>query len=136
MYALGQSVPQNYAQAATWLRKATEQGDVDGQYNLGLIYANGQGVPQDYAQAISWLRKAAYQGHSLAQAGLGSMYANGQGVAQDYVQAHMSLNLAAAGARIGEVRETASKARDEVAAKMTPAQIAEAQQMAREWKPN
>jgi uncharacterized protein len=35
-----------------------------------------------------------------------------------------------------QVRETASKARDEVAAKMTPAQIAEAQKIAREWKPN
>ena len=31
-----------------------------------------------------------------------------------------------------EVRETASEARDEVAAKMTPDQIAEAQRMARE----
>ena len=49
---------------------------------------------------------------------------------QDYVQAHMWLNLAAA--HDDEVK-LATVARDDVAAKMTPAQIAEAQRMAREW---
>jgi hypothetical protein len=54
------------------------------------------------------------------------------GVPQDYVQAHMWLNLAAA--HDDEVK-LATVARDELAAKMTPDQIAEAQRMAREWKP-
>ncbi|OGT23135.1 MAG: hypothetical protein A2342_00485 [Gallionellales bacterium RIFOXYB12_FULL_54_9] len=34
MYALGQGVPQDYAQAAYWRRKAAEQGDADAQSNL------------------------------------------------------------------------------------------------------
>jgi hypothetical protein len=58
------------------------------------------------------------------------MYDNGLGVPQDYVIAHMWFNLAAAGGEIG-----APKARAGVAEKMTPAQIAEAQELAREWKP-
>ena len=58
------------------------------------------------------------------------MYAEGQGVPQDYVPAHMWFNLAA---RQGY--EDATRYRGWVAGKMTPEQIAEAQQLAREWKP-
>jgi hypothetical protein len=79
---------------------------------------------------VAWYRKVAEQGHAIAQNGLGEMYANGQGVPQDYVQAHMWFNL---GATAGD--KDAVKNRDIVAAKMKPAQIAEAQKLAREWKP-
>jgi len=47
----------------------------------------------------------------------------------------MWLNLAASRAVDTEIRDGAIKARDLVAAKMTPDQIAEAQRMAREWVP-
>ena len=53
-----------------------------------------------------------------------------QGVTQDYVQTHLWYNLAAA-----QGNELARKNRDIVAKKMTSAQIAEAQRLAREWKP-
>ena len=49
---------------------------------------------------------------------------------QDYVQAHMWFNLAAA-----HGIEPASKNRDMVAENMTPADLSEAQRLAREWKP-
>ena len=62
------------------------------------------------------------------------MYENGQGTPQDYTQAHMWLNLAASRAS-DVIRAGAVKGLDEVAAKMTPAQIVEAQRLAREWKP-
>jgi uncharacterized protein len=58
------------------------------------------------------------------------MYAQGHGVPQDDVLAHMWFNLAAA---IGE--KSAVTDRDKAAAQMTPAQVAEAQKLAREWKP-
>ena len=58
------------------------------------------------------------------------MYERGQGAPQDYVQAHMWFNLAAARGNADAARK-----RDLVAAKMTPAQIAEAQKLVREWKP-
>jgi len=40
-------------------RARAEQGDVDAQYNLGVMYLNGQGVPQDYVLAHMWLNLAA-----------------------------------------------------------------------------
>jgi len=58
------------------------------------------------------------------------MYYKGEGVPQDYVKAHMWVNLAGA-----KGDEEAIKARDSIAERMTPAQIAEAQKLAREWKP-
>jgi TPR repeat protein len=47
MYANGQGVPQDYAEAVKWFRKAAEQGNAMAQYNLGIAYANGQGVSRD-----------------------------------------------------------------------------------------
>ncbi len=58
------------------------------------------------------------------------MYAKGQGVPQDYVLAHMWFNLAGA-----QGDKKARKDRDLAASHMTPDQIAEAQRLAREWKP-
>jgi len=60
---------------------------------------------------------------------LGAMYTAGQGVPKDYVLAHMWINLAAPKGVKGAV-----KARDLLEEMMTPAQLAEAQRLAREWK--
>jgi len=38
-----------------------EQGNVEAQYNLGVIYAEGRGVAKDETEAVSWFRKAAEQ---------------------------------------------------------------------------
>ncbi len=125
----------DYATALLEFRLLANLGDDDAQYNLGLMYDKGQGVPQDYAEAMKWYRKAAAQGDAKAQTNLGVMYSKGQGVPQDYVQAHMWYNLAASRLPPGTDRARAVKNRDIVAAKMTPAQIAEAQRLAREWNP-
>ena len=73
-------------------------------------------------------RLAAEQGDAEAQSNLGNRYANGTGVPQDYVQAYMWFNLAAA-----QGDEGARDNRNRVADMMTPAQIEEAQRLAREW---
>ena len=135
MHEHGQGVAQDYAQAAAWYRKAADQGNADAQYDLGVAYEHGQGVPKDDAQAAAWLRKAADQGDAFAQENLGSMYATGHGVTQDYAQAHMWFSLSASRAPYAALRDLAVEGRDEVAVKMKPAQRAEAQRMAREWKP-
>jgi hypothetical protein len=70
---------------------------------------------------------AAAQGRASAQFNLGLMFSNGQGVAQDFTRAHMWYNLAAVS---GD--KDAVKNRDLTAARMTPKQIAQAQQLARE----
>ncbi len=136
MYDNGQGVSQDHAKALQWYRKAAEQGNVEAQYNLGFMYDNGQGVPQDYAKALRWWRKAAEQGNAKAQSKLGFMYRNGLGVPQDYVQAHLWYNLVASRSPPGMDRDRAVKNRFIIAQKMTPAQISEAQKLARNFHPH
>jgi TPR repeat protein len=130
LYAAGLGVPQDYAEAVKWYRKAAEQGHVRAELKLGVMYRQGIGVPQDFVTAAKWFRTAAEQGHATAQLVLGVMYILGQGVAQDHAQAHMWFALAASQ---GERGATINRKR--VARLMTPAQIAEAERLAREWEP-
>ena len=89
----------------------------------------------DYATALREFRPLAAQGVAKAQNNLGFMYTKGWGVAQDYAQAHKWYNLAASRLPPGKDHDMATKNCDIVAKRMTPAQIAEAQRLAREWKP-
>ena len=130
MYYSVRGVPQDHAEAAKWFRKAADQGDVDTQFNLGAMYVNGEGVPQDHAEAVKWFRKAADQGDADAQFNLGVAYGNADGVPQDDVQALLWFTLAGAQGNADAIRY-----RNEAIAKMTPAQVAEAERLAREWKP-
>jgi len=135
MYRKGQGVPQDDAEAVGWWCKAAEQGDAAAQNNLGVMYKMGLGVPQDYAEAVRWWRKAAEQGHANAQYNLGLMYKNGLGVPQDEAQGYMWFKLASSTFPPGEDRDQSVKNRDIVSERMTPAQISEAQKLAREWRP-
>jgi uncharacterized protein len=60
----GNGIPLNYGEAAKWYRRAAEQGDGEGQRNLGVMYGNGNGVPQDYVEAFKWSNLAAAQGNA------------------------------------------------------------------------
>lgn len=130
LYNEGQGVPQSYGQAKLWFEKAAEQGNAGAQINLGTLYLLEHGVPQSDQMALFWFRRAAQQGDALAFAKLGLMYAQGRAVPQDFVRAHMWYNLSAAN---GEKK--ALESRDALAKQMTPAQIAEAQKLAQEWRP-
>lgn len=131
----GVGVPQNHAEALKWYRMAAGQGDAAAQNSLGGMYAEGKGTRQDYAEASKWYQRAAEQGHPAAQNSLGGLYANGKGMPQDYVQAHKWYSLAAASDADDRDRETFMKNRNTLAAKMTPAQMADARKLAREWQP-
>ena len=133
MYRLGQGVPQDYKEAVRWYGLAADQGYATAQTNLGVMYANGQGVPQDYKEAVRLYGLAAAQGNAIAQYNLGGMYYDGKGVPQNYARAHMWYNLAASSLS-GEDGKNAIKNRDEIAAKMTSAQLEQAQEMARKCK--
>jgi TPR repeat protein len=120
----------DYATALRLLRPLADAGNPEAQADLGLMYSKGNGVPQDSAEAFKWYSKAAYHGHPGSQLVLCAMLAIGRIVPQDYVHAHMWCNLAAThGAKL------AGAYRDRLATKMTTEQIAEAQRLAAEWKP-
>lgn len=66
VYYNGEGVPQDYAEAARWLRLAAAQRDADAQYNLGFMCAIGRGAPKDFVQGHVWLNLAALQGNQMA----------------------------------------------------------------------
>src|SRR5436190_11301845 len=125
----------DYATAVRLFLALAEFGYPNAQFQLGFLYRDGRGVPQDYAEALKWFRLAANQGQASSQSHLGFMYRDGEGVAPDYVQAHKWFNLASA-ASSEKYRYVIAEYRDDLAKKMTPTQIAEAQKLAREWTPN
>ncbi len=84
----------------------------------------------DYATALKEWRPLAAQGDAKAQYNMGVMYFMGRGAPQDVVQAHLWMNVAAA-----QGHELARKFRDLLAERMTPAQVADAHGLAREWTP-
>jgi len=142
MYSNGHGVPKNHTEALKWLRKSADQGNADGEYYLGLAYAKGQGLAQDHAEAARWFRKAADQGNLDSQSILGFNYANGRGVPQNFVEALKWSILAASQTpasqndpNAGALRDAAVRNRDFLVLKMTPTEVAEAQGLAREWKP-
>jgi TPR repeat protein len=93
--------------------------------------ANAAIKRRDYATAVRLNRPLADQGNANAQYNLGTFYDNGLGVPLDKVRAYMWFSLSAA-----QGREGAAAFRDLIARRMTTAQIAEAQKLVREWKPN
>ena len=120
----------DYATVLQLVRPLAEQGLAHAQFILGSMYDDGKGVPENDGEAARWYLTAADQGNATAQYMLGSMYDEGRGVRQDLILSHMWFSLAASkGAR------QATKGRDNVARWMTPAEIAEAQELAREWRP-
>ncbi len=104
-----------------------EQGDVEAQFR---VYQLGGGH--------YWLCRAANQDHPKAQARLGRPYFVGDGraaltrkVEPDDVQAYKWFSLAASN---GD--QDAARAKGDLAKKMTPAQVAEAERLVAEWKPD
>ena len=57
----------DYRKAFRLLKGLAEQGNVDAQYNLGVMYYEGEGVPKDYVQAYAWTIIAVVQGHEDAK---------------------------------------------------------------------
>ena len=58
-YLGGKDVPQDYAEAAKWYRKAADQGHAGAQIKLGSLYETGHGVPRDLGEAQRWYERAA-----------------------------------------------------------------------------
>jgi uncharacterized protein len=84
MYANGQGVAKDMAEALKWWRKAAEQGHADSQNNLGTMYADKK---NNYKEAVKWWRKAAEQGVRSSQFNLAVQYQRGRSVQQDFKEA-------------------------------------------------
>ena len=67
MYANGDGVRRDYAEAIKWYRKAAEQGHANAHRSLGVVYDNGYGVPEDDVAAYAWFSVAAASGNDMAR---------------------------------------------------------------------
>jgi TPR repeat protein len=131
----GVGVPKDGSKAINCFVSAAGNGNLQALGYLGSFYYLGAGVPKDLVKAKSYLTRGADKDDALSQSMLGQMYYEGAGVPQDFVIAYMWLNLAAAKSfKMGD-KETAA-IRDQVGAQMTQEQIAEAQKLSRDWKPD
>ena len=73
--SLGGAAP-DYASAATWYRKAAEQGHPRALMNLGLLYERGLGVEKDLAKAMEYYRKSSGLGKIIVADDPGSTVDN------------------------------------------------------------
>ena len=128
--ALRASQERKFTKAFREWRVLAEKGDVEAQFRLGAMFDKGEGTRAQPGEAMNWYRIAAYQGHSKAQCALGLMYAAGKGAPRNYVRAYMWLSLASASSE-----QEAARQRDLLGREMSPAQIVEAQALARSWEP-
>jgi hypothetical protein len=87
-HAMGQGVPQDWAEAARLYRRAADQRLADAQLALGARCVGGEGVPQDWTEAARLFRRAADQGGCAdALFNLRVCFATGRGVPQDWEEA-------------------------------------------------
>lgn len=119
----------DYAAELAIVKPLAEQGYAFAQFNLAVLYDEGRGVPQDNALALKWYQRAADQGLSQAQVNLAIMYEQGQGMEPNLQRAYFWYALAD---DQGDGR--AIQGKREVAGKMTPAQISEAEQWVKDYK--
>jgi GAF domain/Sel1 repeat/PilZ domain len=116
------------AKSLAELRKVADQGDADGQWQMGVRYHNGEDVPQDDTEAMRWFQLAAEQGNVEAQSALGSYYWAGRGVPEDLSKAYFWSAIALAQG------DDNSKGRLEgLASQMTREQVSAARQQAEAW---
>ena len=132
LLAQGLGVVQNYVEAHKWLDLSASLGVAAAAKERNAVAARM--TPEQLAaareQTVAGLRAAAERGVPQAMLALGRMHVGGLGVVQDYVEAHKWFNLAASRGDAAAVGE-----RDAVAARMTPAQVATAQERATAWRP-
>lgn len=89
---------------------------------------------QNYAEALKWLWRSAEQGYGAAQYELGEFYEKGYAVPQNFILAYMRYTLAAL-EEPEDYQPLVKERFDVITPHMAPSQIAEAQKLAREWKP-
>ena len=167
-YEDGDRVPQNYAGARNWYRKAADMGHAEAQVRLGYLYIAGAGGDENEREAAKWFIRAAEQGLAMAQYIAGTLYFEGeagvpenktlgrelylkaakQGVAdasfslgmeyhllqKDYKNSYIWFDVAAAQEGLTLGYEGALENRDRAAAKLDPATLTEARQLALEYR--
>jgi localization factor PodJL len=130
MFEKGIGTQRDIALAQVWYTRAAERGNAKAMHNLAVLHAEGVSGKPDYATATEWFRKAADLGVRDSQYNLAVLLGRGLGVAADLGQSYLWFSVAA-----GQGDEDAAKKRDEVAQRLTPADLSAAKTSAERWRP-
>jgi TPR repeat protein len=94
------------------------------------MYLHGWGGAKDASEGARWVKEVAEQGNVEAQVLLAALFLTGEGVKKDETAAYMWLSVE--GSR-GDA--DAKRLRDILSRHMSSEQIANAEKLAKEWKP-
>ncbi|MDC0143125.1 sel1 repeat family protein [Verrucomicrobia bacterium] len=97
-----------------WHRRAAENDNPRGQFELAGMYDAGQGIEPNLALAVKWYRRAAENDNAEAQLALSKIYQGGRGVPQDH---RLALYWLARLTEFNRDEDNQSFARDREAAK-------------------
>jgi hypothetical protein len=128
LYDRGRGVAKDGKQAFALLNQAAGLGSAEGEYELGIDFENGQDTKKDKNQAMDWYRKAAEQGHTWAEFNLGQMLASKP--AEAYFWLSQATNHLE-----GDPLIKATVLQGDAAAKMKPADKAQAEDRVNQWHP-
>lgn len=128
---LAQHVIADYPRAFSLLMSAGEKGHAKSLFNAAVMLEREMVARQPDLDAIDLYRRAAQGGYIQAQVGLGTRLAQSERDPNAWVEAYQWLSLAAM-AEHPELSASARLARDQLAPKLTPDQLAAGQQLARE----
>jgi hypothetical protein len=124
----------DFAGAVRIWQPLAEKGDVNAQYNMGVMYDLGHGVPMDKAQAAAWYRKAANKGYGTAMLNLANIIAEHARGSGELIPAYMWLVLASN--RDPSSRKDAQHNMGILSPHMSRADIRQAEDFARGWTPH
>lgn len=128
LYANGFGVSLDDNEALKWYRLAAAQNHANAQCNIAVMHANGWGVDQSDAEAFRWYSMAADQGVIEAQNAVAKMHFGGFGAEQSNVLAHKWYAIAS---ELGDLN--AASKRDDLEPRMSPEELAEAEQLTSAW---
>lgn len=95
IYIQGDAVPQNFAEAEKWLRKASEAGHLPSKRELGILIASGSVEGKHESEAYNLLIGPIDRLDPRSVYYLAFMYENGKGVGKDVVNAIRLYGIAA-----------------------------------------
>lgn len=131
LYEKGLLGKRDLARAIELYRQAAAQGSASAMHDLGVLFATSTEKGPDNVAAAHWFRRAAELGVTDSQYNIGILSASGLGTDLDLVESWKWFALAAsAGDKV------ALGKREEIAARMTPEELAEAQARFEAWRPS
>lgn len=121
-YQRGTGIRADGVAAIGWFTLATQYGLPAAAINLGNCYETGNGVRQDFVRAGEQYAAAAKAGNAVAQLMIARLFEEGKGTPKNLTYAFVNYTRAAAGGIEG-----AAKKRDELKAKLSAAELKEAE---------